>query len=128
MNSLPTGSTQSRMIVATVTARSSSDGMVAVNVGSAAVGQGLETVMAQIAADTLGIPLARVRVLQGSTSYLQEARSTISLCISSIPAERSTGDVFVVLGNSGALSGDRVTHGAGLSPGTKVRRRDGDTR
>ena len=33
------------------------DGTVAVYVGSAAVGQGLETVMAQIAADTLGMPL-----------------------------------------------------------------------
>src|SRR5947209_15492725 len=41
-------------------------------VGSAAVGQGLETVMAQIAADTLGIPLDRVRVFHGSTSYLEE--------------------------------------------------------
>jgi carbon-monoxide dehydrogenase large subunit len=56
---------------------------VAVYVGSAAVGQGLETVMAQIAADTLGIPLGRVRVFHGSTSYLQEgygafhSRSTI---------------------------------------------------
>jgi hypothetical protein len=49
-----------------------SDGTVAVYVGSAAVGQGLETVMAQIAADTLGIPLDRVRVFHGSTSYLEE--------------------------------------------------------
>jgi len=60
-----------------------SDGTVAVYVGSAAVGQGLETVMAQIAADTLGIPLDRVRVFHGSTSYLEEgygafhSRSTI---------------------------------------------------
>ena len=60
-----------------------SDGTVAVYVGSAAVGQGLETVMAQIAADTLGIPLDQVRVFHGSTSYLEEgygafhSRSTI---------------------------------------------------
>jgi len=60
-----------------------SDGTVAVYVGSAAVGQGLETVMGQIAADTLGIPLDRVRVFHGSTSYLEEgygafhSRSTI---------------------------------------------------
>ena len=59
------------------------DGIVAVYVGSAAVGQGLETVMAQIAADTLGIPLDQVRVLHGSTTHLQEgygafhSRSTI---------------------------------------------------
>src|SRR4029077_3614074 len=48
-----------------------------------AVGQGLKTVMAQIAADTLGIPLDQVRVFHGSTSYLEEgygafhSRSTI---------------------------------------------------
>lgn len=59
------------------------DGAVAVYVGSAAVGQGLETVMAQIAADTLGMPLDQVRVFHGSTPYLQEgygafhSRSTI---------------------------------------------------
>jgi aerobic carbon-monoxide dehydrogenase large subunit len=35
------------------------DGTVSVYVGSAAVGQGLETVMAQIAADALGLPLGQ---------------------------------------------------------------------
>src|SRR5262249_10273227 len=59
------------------------DGTVSVYVGSTAVGQGLETVMAQIAADTLGIPLGQVRVLHGSTPFLNEgygafaSRSTI---------------------------------------------------
>src|SRR5712671_2629443 len=59
------------------------DGAVVVYVGSTAVGQGLETVMAQIAADTLDIQLDQVRVLHGSTPYLQEgygafhSRSTI---------------------------------------------------
>ena len=38
------------------------DGTVSVYVGSAAVGQGLETVIAQIAADTLDLPLGQVRV------------------------------------------------------------------
>src|SRR5947208_2892815 len=60
-----------------------SDGSVAVYVGSAAVGQGLATVMSQIAADTLGIQLDQVRVLHGSTPYLNEgygafaSRSTV---------------------------------------------------
>jgi carbon-monoxide dehydrogenase large subunit len=58
-----------------------SDGTVAVYVGSAAVGQGLETVMGQIAADTLGIPLDRVRVFHGSTSYLEEGVRRISLAV-----------------------------------------------
>src|SRR6202048_3066242 len=59
------------------------DGRVSVYVGSAAVGQGLETVMAQIAADTLGLPLGQGRVLHGSTPFLDEgygafaSRSTV---------------------------------------------------
>jgi carbon-monoxide dehydrogenase large subunit len=48
------------------------DGSVSVRVGSSAVGQGIETVMAQIAADALELPLERVRVLHGSTSLLKE--------------------------------------------------------
>jgi aerobic carbon-monoxide dehydrogenase large subunit len=59
------------------------DGRVTVYVGSAAVGQGLETIIGQIAADMLGMPLDRVRVVHGSTPYLNEgygafhSRSTI---------------------------------------------------
>jgi carbon-monoxide dehydrogenase large subunit len=48
------------------------DGSVAVYVGSSAIGQGIETVMAQIAADALGIPMQRISVMHGSTSYLRE--------------------------------------------------------
>ncbi|HEY7299436.1 MAG TPA: xanthine dehydrogenase family protein molybdopterin-binding subunit [Xanthobacteraceae bacterium] len=46
------------------------DGALAVLVGSSSVGQGIETIMAQIAADALEVPLDRVRVLHGSTNYL----------------------------------------------------------
>jgi aerobic carbon-monoxide dehydrogenase large subunit len=59
------------------------DGSVTVYVGSAAVGQGLETIMAQIAADALGLPIEQVRVLHGSTTYLDDgfgsyhSRSTV---------------------------------------------------
>lgn len=48
------------------------DGSVTVYVGSSAIGQGLETVFAQIAADALEMPLHRVRVRHGSTTYLNE--------------------------------------------------------
>src|SRR5207302_11157953 len=68
---------------------------VSVYVGSAAVGQGLETVMAQIAADTLGIPLDQVRVLHGSTPYLQEGYGAF--------ASRST-----VLGGSAVFEGAKA--------------------
>jgi carbon-monoxide dehydrogenase large subunit len=48
------------------------DGNVAVYVGSSAIGQGVETIMAQIAADALEISIDRVRVMHGSTTYLSE--------------------------------------------------------
>jgi carbon-monoxide dehydrogenase large subunit len=59
------------------------DGSVTVYVGSAAVGQGLETVMAQIAADALGLTIDKVQVRHGSTTYLDDgygafaSRSTV---------------------------------------------------
>jgi aerobic carbon-monoxide dehydrogenase large subunit len=85
-----------------------SDGTVAVYVGSAAVGQGLETVMAQIAADTLGIPLDQVRVLHGSTPYLQEGYGAF--------ASRSTilGGSAVFEGAKALLEKIRVTAAARL--------------
>ena len=48
------------------------DGGVDVYVGSSAIGQGVETIMAQIAADALGLPMERVTVMHGSTSYLRD--------------------------------------------------------
>jgi len=48
------------------------DGTVAVYVGSSAVGQGIETIMAQIAADALDLPLSKIKVLHASTTYLRE--------------------------------------------------------
>jgi carbon-monoxide dehydrogenase large subunit len=49
------------------------DGSVAVFVGSSAVGQGVETVFAQIAADALEIPIDRISgVHHGSTAYVSD--------------------------------------------------------
>ena len=48
------------------------DGSVTVYVGAAAVGQGLETIIAQIAADALGLTIGNVRVRHGSTIYLDD--------------------------------------------------------
>jgi len=59
------------------------DGTISVYVGSSAVGQGIETIMAQIAADALELPLERVKVFHGSTTYLPDgvgafgSRSTV---------------------------------------------------
>src|SRR5579871_5285270 len=48
------------------------DGTVAVYVGSSAVGQGIETIMGQIAADALHMPMSKVKVLHASTTYLRD--------------------------------------------------------
>jgi len=55
------------------------DCSVSVYVGSSAVGQGLETVFAQIAADALEIPMDRIRgVFHGSTDYVSEGVGSFS--------------------------------------------------
>jgi carbon-monoxide dehydrogenase large subunit len=46
-------------------------GAVEVITGGASIGQGFETVMAQVAAETLGVDLARVRVTHGQTDRIE---------------------------------------------------------
>lgn len=59
------------------------DGTVSLFVGSTSLGQGLETICIQIAADALRIPMDRIRIFHGSTTYLAEgfgswhSRSTV---------------------------------------------------
>jgi carbon-monoxide dehydrogenase large subunit len=59
------------------------DGIISVSVGSSSIGQGLETVLSQIAADALGLSLDRVKLLHGSTALVREgfgsfhSRSTV---------------------------------------------------
>jgi carbon-monoxide dehydrogenase large subunit len=55
------------------------DGLVAVFVGSSSVGQGLETVFAQIAADALEMPMDRIKgVFHGSTDLVSEGFGSYS--------------------------------------------------
>jgi carbon-monoxide dehydrogenase large subunit len=55
------------------------DGTVSVYVGSSAVGQGLETIFTQIAADALEVPLDRIRgVYHGSTTHVREGFGSFS--------------------------------------------------
>jgi carbon-monoxide dehydrogenase large subunit len=54
------------------------DGSVTVYVGSSVLGQGLETTLAQVAADTLSLPFERVRILHGSTTYVREGVGTFA--------------------------------------------------
>jgi carbon-monoxide dehydrogenase large subunit len=59
------------------------DGQITIYVGSTAVGQGLVTVLTQIAADALQVPMEQIRIRHGSTTYLKEgygsyhSRSTV---------------------------------------------------
>ena len=59
------------------------DGFLDVYVGSSAVGQGVQTVLGQIAADSMELDHSRIRVHHGSTTYVKEgwgsyhSRSTV---------------------------------------------------
>ena len=56
-----------------------SDGKVAVYVGSSSIGQGLETVCAQIAADALELPMDEIKgVFHGSTDHVSEGYGSFS--------------------------------------------------
>lgn len=48
------------------------DGRLGVAVGSSSMGQGIETVMAQIAGDEMGLPMERIDVLHGSTTVVEQ--------------------------------------------------------
>lgn len=55
------------------------DGLISLYVGSSALGQGLETVFAQIAADALELPMSCIRgVFHGSTAYVKEGFGSYS--------------------------------------------------
>jgi carbon-monoxide dehydrogenase large subunit len=54
------------------------DGSVSVYVGSSVLGQGLETTLAQVAADTLKLPFERIRILHGSTTHVREGFGTFA--------------------------------------------------
>ncbi|HEX3442945.1 MAG TPA: xanthine dehydrogenase family protein molybdopterin-binding subunit [Pseudolabrys sp.] len=52
------------------------DGGITINVGSSALGQGLETVFAQIAADAMGLPFDAFTIRHGSTTLVHEGFGT----------------------------------------------------
>jgi aerobic carbon-monoxide dehydrogenase large subunit len=100
------------------------DGTISVYVGSSAVGQGIETIMAQIAADALELPLERVKVFHGSTTYLPDgvgafgSRSTVMggsaivLAADALIAKfrAAAAEKFgVTVAEVGVLEGDAVT-------------------
>ena len=55
-----------------------SDGFVSVYVGSSVLGQGLETTLAQVAAETLKCDFDKIRIFHGSTTYVSEGFGTFA--------------------------------------------------
>ncbi len=59
------------------------DGTITVAVGSTALGQGLQTILSQIAADALSMPIERIKLVHGSTTLVTQgfgsfhSRSTV---------------------------------------------------
>lgn len=110
------------------------DGTVAVYVGSTAVGQGVLTTLTQIAADALELPMDRVQLRHGSTTYVKEgfgsyhSRSTVmggSAILLAAEALRdhirgaaaqrlscAVTDIDLSDGQARAASGETVTLGA----------------
>jgi aerobic carbon-monoxide dehydrogenase large subunit len=54
------------------------DGTIAIYMGTSGLGQGHETVFAQVAADAFGIALDRIRIFNGSTEHLAEGFGTFA--------------------------------------------------
>jgi CO/xanthine dehydrogenase Mo-binding subunit/uncharacterized protein with von Willebrand factor type A (vWA) domain len=74
------------------------DGSVRILIGGASSGQGIETVMAQIAMSELGVPLERVEVVHGDTDLIPDgvgswsSRSTVIGGSAVLNAARATAD------------------------------------
>jgi CO/xanthine dehydrogenase Mo-binding subunit/aerobic-type carbon monoxide dehydrogenase small subunit (CoxS/CutS family) len=82
------------------------DGTIAVYVGATDMGQGSDTVMAQIAADTLSVPFGLVQVISSDTQVCPDAGMTT--------ASRQT----FISGNAVAGAARELAVAAGLGPGT----------
>src|SRR6185436_3389064 len=52
------------------------DGAITLHSGALDIGQGSDTIMAQIAADALGVPLAAIRLVTGDTDLTPDAGKT----------------------------------------------------
>jgi carbon-monoxide dehydrogenase large subunit len=98
------------------------DGSVTIYVGSTAVGQGLVTVLTQIAADALGMTMDRIRIRHGSTTYLKEgfgsyhSRSTVmggSAVLNAVAALKQR--IREVAATEARSAADEVEIGPGLS-------------
>jgi len=101
------------------------DGRVMVNVGSSAIGQGVETIFRQIAGDLLDLPLERIAGVQhGSTGLVEDgggafsSRSTVMAGAAlSIAAERFKVSIRSAAANRLGCEADSITLGDGVAAG-----------
>ncbi len=115
--------------VSTAIVRIHADGSVTVLMGSSEHGQGARTVMAQIAAETLGVPYERVLVAAPDTSLTpfdqgtSASRSTTLMGLAVQSAAREAKDQLLKVA-AGVLGGDRermdVRDGAVVADGRAV--------
>ncbi len=87
-------------------------GSVELYTGCASSGQGIETWMAQILADALEIPFERIRVLHGTTSYVDEGFGTYHSRAVAVGGSAITVAARALIEQLCALAGAR----AGLDP------------
>jgi len=106
-----------------------SDGSFAVYVGSSALGQGIETIMAQIAADALEAPLERIKIMHGSTTYLPDgfgsygSRSTVMGGSAILAAAIALQEKFrIAAAKRLDIAADTVTIGEGVASSPDGRR------
>ncbi|QBR93129.1 xanthine dehydrogenase family protein molybdopterin-binding subunit [Nocardioides euryhalodurans] len=99
------------------------DGQVEVHVGKVELGQGILTALAQVAADALALPLARVRMVTAHTTRGPDQGLTAgSLSVlQSAPALRRVGGVVRALAGPTAPEAAYVDRVAALDPDTDLR-------
>jgi carbon-monoxide dehydrogenase large subunit len=106
------------------------DGSLTVYLGSSSVGQGLETIMAQITADVTELPYDRITVLHGSTAHVKNgygayhSRSTVmggsAILLAAEKLKAAIRDAAAVRFGCAAdavtLDGEQVSHGERVLP------------
>jgi carbon-monoxide dehydrogenase large subunit len=84
------------------------DGDFTAHVGIASVGQGVETVLSQIAADTLRVPIERVRISYQDTSIVPEGQGAFSSRATVWGGYAISGAVRDLLDRARHAAGDRL--------------------
>ncbi len=101
------------------------DGSLLVYMGSSSVGQGLETIMAQIAADAMELPYEKVTIFHGSTTHVKDgygayhSRSTVmggsAILVASDKLKQRLREIaaarFGCSADQVRLEGERLDHG-----------------